>query len=88
MQDKLVFFLPNGAITDVLSVGVVTTDKVASADLSAFSVCQQILILSALIIRTLILQISLLPEHKWKIIRFLSKSRQCYVQTSIQNERL
>jgi hypothetical protein len=42
MQDKLVFWLPHAISTDSLSLGVVTRDKVVSADLTVFS--QQILI--------------------------------------------
>jgi hypothetical protein len=61
MQDKLVSLLPHGTFTESFSVGVVTRDKVASADLTAFMVCQQTLILSAMINRTLILHHSLLP---------------------------
>jgi hypothetical protein len=62
MQDKLVSLLPHEAFTDSFTVGVVTRDKVASADRNAFSVCRQILILSAVIIRTLILHNSLIPD--------------------------
>jgi hypothetical protein len=61
MQEKLLSLLPRFTFTDRFSAGVVTRDKVASAELTAFSVCHQILILSAMINRTLILHHSLLP---------------------------
>jgi hypothetical protein len=62
MQDKLVTLLSHGTFTDIFTVGVVTRDKVASADQTAFSVCRQILVLSAVIIRNLILHNSLIPD--------------------------
>jgi hypothetical protein len=61
IQDKMVSLLPHGTFKDSYSLGVVTRDKAASAELTAFSVCQQSLILSAMINRTLIFHHSLLP---------------------------
>jgi hypothetical protein len=57
IHDQLASLLPHGTFTDSFSVG----GKVASADLTAFRVCKQILILSAMINRNLILHHSLLP---------------------------
>jgi hypothetical protein len=54
MQDKLISLLPHWTFVISFSVGVVTRDKVASARLTSFRVCQQIL-LSSMINRTLVL---------------------------------
>ena len=46
MQDKMVSLLPHGTFKDSCSLGVVTRDKVTSAELTAFSVSANFNIIS------------------------------------------
>ena len=46
MQDKLVSLLPHGNFTDSFSVGVLTRDKLASTDLTAYNVSANINVIS------------------------------------------